>query len=57
MLADELKSNPARDFDTVWFEESPVWIANARAAIEAMREPTSQMVAQTCIWTADPTDE
>lgn len=31
--------------------------AAARAAIEAMREPTPHMVAQTCVWTADATVE
>lgn len=28
----------------------------ARAVLEALREPTPAMVAQTCVWTADPNE-
>jgi len=32
------------DFDAAWEQESAVWLSEARAAIEAMREPNIQML-------------
>ena len=42
MLRDEL-ANGNRDFEVVWADESAVWLANARVAIGAMRQPTMLM--------------
>lgn len=44
MLADEFALTPNRDFDAVWAEEGPAWLANARACLEALREPSEAMV-------------
>ena len=39
MLADELaRTAPRRDFDVEWEVEGPAWLANATAAITALRQ-------------------
>lgn len=44
MLADELALTPNRDFDAVWADEGPAWLANARACLEALREPGDALI-------------
>jgi hypothetical protein len=46
MLADDLdRPGVKRDFDSVWEDEAPAWIASARAAIQALLEPDEVRLA------------
>ena len=44
MLADEMSVKPRSDFSTVWADEMPIWLSNARAALAALEAAGVRLV-------------